>query len=395
MSNPDKRFLSERAKREEKAFLDAARNYMGAMSGLELDWLYRKPYDNRPGNEQFYLQAYAVMNLVRAMDIRHGGRILEVGSGPGWVSELLMLLGYDVDGIEPSADLVAVARERVERAAAHYRLPSTPNVVFHETTIESVDFELETFDAVLFHDALHHVIDERVTLETCARVLKPGGVLGIGEDAWQPGNREQESALEEEIDRFGTHESPFTCEYLDELLESCGFRDVIRYHAVNGLFPEEMGATAIAEAAQSRAEHSNTLVARKTTFDGPTSADAEAATRARIEIAGARFEPRDRKITISVKLTNTGDTVWLHRPRAAGWVSIALRSTPLDAPDYHEARPRHRLPRELPPGEALKLELDFFLDADADTSSLCLDLVNEGLFWFSQRGTEAAPFTLA
>lgn len=290
MSNPDKRFLSERAKREEKAFLDAARNYMGAMSGFELDWLYRKPYDNRPGNEQFYLQAYAVMNLVRAMDIRHGGRILEVGSGPGWVSELLMLLGYDVDGIEPSADLVAVARERIERAAAHYRLPSTPNVVFHETTIESVDFELETFDAVLFHDALHHVIDERVTLETCARVLKPGGVLGIGEDAWQPGNREQESALEEEIDRFGTHESPFTCEYLDELLESCGFRDVIRYHAVNGLFPEEMGATAIAEAAQSRAEHSNTLVARKTTFDGPTSADAEAATRARIEIAGARFE---------------------------------------------------------------------------------------------------------
>ena len=118
MSNPHKRFLSERAKKEEKAFLDAARNYMGAMSRFEFDWLYRKPYDNRAGNEQFYLQAYAVMNLVRAMDIRHGGRILEVGSGPGWVSELLMLLGYDVDGIEPSADFVAVARERIERAAA-------------------------------------------------------------------------------------------------------------------------------------------------------------------------------------------------------------------------------------------------------------------------------------
>ena len=87
MSNPHKRFLSERAKKQEKAFLDAARNYMGAMSRFEFDWLYRKPYDNRPGNEQFYLQAYAVMNLVRAMDIRHGGRILEVGSGPGWVGE--------------------------------------------------------------------------------------------------------------------------------------------------------------------------------------------------------------------------------------------------------------------------------------------------------------------
>jgi protein-L-isoaspartate O-methyltransferase len=86
------------------------------MSGFELDWLYQKPFDSRPGNEQFYLQLYAVMNVLRAMDVPNGGRILEVGSGPGWVTELLMLLGYAVDGIEPCADL---AKSRTNVSSTH------------------------------------------------------------------------------------------------------------------------------------------------------------------------------------------------------------------------------------------------------------------------------------
>ena len=328
------------------------------------------------------------------MDVPHRGRILEVGSGPGCVSELLMLLAYAVDGIEPCADLVAVARERIEHACRHYRVSSKPHVEFHETTIEKLDFEPETFDAVLFHDALHHVIDENRTFENCFRVLKPGGVLGISEDAWRPGNREQESALEEEIARFGTHESPFTSNYLDELLEKHGFRDVLRYHAINGFFPEDMGQTKIAQAAQSQAENTNNLTARKSAFDGPTTMDADAVTRARIDVLTTKFHTEDQKLELKIHLANIGDTAWLHRPRKHGWVSIAVRSDPIDGPEYREAQPRHRLPREVPPGDALTLGLEFFLDADYEVRKWRLDLVNEGLFWFSQRGTEAASFDL-
>jgi ubiquinone/menaquinone biosynthesis C-methylase UbiE len=384
-----RRFLSARSGHQLE-FLHAAKDYVGKMSGFELEWLYRKPYDPRPGHEQFYLQVYAVMNLLKAMDVPAGGRILEVASGPGWVTKLLMLLGYEVDAVEPCADLVAIARERIESASKHYRLRETPRVEFHVDTVEDVELPPESFDAVLFHDALHHVLDEEAVLARSFRFLKPGGVLGISEDAWRPGNRQQESELEEEIARFGTHESPFAQPYLDSLLLEAGFLDVQRYHSVNGFFPAEMGTMSLEEAAQTRASISNNLTAWKPAFEGPTTLDPEAETKARIVILDRSFDRPNRKATLHLRLINAGATVWLHRPRKAGWVSLALRSEPLGSPDSCEAQPRHRLPRSVPPGGEVELRLVYYLPEGYERHSWRIDLVNEGLFWFSQRGSSAA-----
>ncbi len=381
-----RRFLSQPGA-SAAGYLEAAHGYMRQMSGFELEWLYRKPYDPRPGNEQFFLQVYAVMNLLKAMDLPAGGRILEVGSGPGWVTELLMLLGYEVDGVEPCEDLVKIARERIEGACRLYRLSERPRVEFHLTTLEEIDFAAESFDAVLFHDALHHVLDEELAIAHCFRLLKRGGVLGVSEDGWRPGNRMQESALEEEISRFGTNESPFTQEYLDYLLLKNGFFDIQRYHSVNGFFPAEMGSAGVEQVAQSTASLSNNLTAWKPSFKGPTTLEADAPTGAGIEILARSFNETDRKIGLRIRLVNVGETAWLFRPRKAGWVSLALRTEPLGAPDSAEAQPRHRLPRNVAPGEEIELQLDFFLAEGYERRDWRLDLVNEGFFWFSQRGT--------
>jgi SAM-dependent methyltransferase len=385
-----RRFLSVR-RDQHPDFLDAAKDYVGKMSGFELEWLYRKPYDPRAGHEQFYLQVYAVMNLLRVMDVPAAGRVLEVASGPGWVTELLMLLGYEVDAVEPCAELVRIARERIESASKHYRLRETPRVEFHLDAVEDVELPPESFDAVLFHDALHHVLDEEAVIARCFHLLKPGGVLGVSEDAWRPGNRQQESALEEEIARFGTHESPFTRPYLDSLLLKTGFLDIQRYHSVNGFFPAETGGMTLEDAAQSRASISNNLTAWKPAFEGPTTLEPDAETKARIVILEQSFDEPNRRATLLLRLVNTGATVWLHRPRNAGWVSIALRSEPLGGPDSREAQPRHRLPRNVPPGDELELRLDYYLPEGYERCSWRIDLVNEGLFWFSQRGSSAAP----
>lgn len=383
------RFLSANADAAH-AYLEAARRYVRQQSGFERQWLYRKPFDPRAGNEQFYLQVYAVMNLLRAMEITPRGRVLEVGSGPGWVSEFLMLLGYEVVGIEPCEDLAELARERIASARRHFKVDDAPEVLFLTETLESVPLAPASFDAVVFHDALHHVLDEDASIGRCFRALKPGGVLGVSEDAWRPGNRQQESALEEEIRRFGTHESPFTQEYLEHLLSRHGFVDIERYHSVNGFFAAEMGTMSIESAAASPASRSNNLTARKPSLSGPTTIEPERRTVARIEILEQALDARDRKLGLKLRLENSGETTWLHRPRKAGWVSIALRTEPLGAGDALEAQPRHRLAKSVLPGETIALSLDFFLPEGYERRLWRLDLVNEGLFWFSERGTEPA-----
>jgi hypothetical protein len=133
------------------------------------------------------------------------------------------------------------------------------------------------------------------------------------------------------------------------------------------------------------------LTAWKPSFEGPTTLEPDSETKARIVILDQSFDEPNRRATLLLRLVNTGATVWLHRPRNAGWVSIALRSEPLGGPDSREAQPRHRLPRNVPPGDELELRLDYYLPEGYERCSWRIDLVNEGLFWFSQRGSSAAP----
>jgi hypothetical protein len=69
---------------------------------LCLDWLYFKPCDFAPGNPNYYHEVYQVLDLLEEMDVPPRGRILEVGSSSGWVTEILLGLGLEVDAIEPS-----------------------------------------------------------------------------------------------------------------------------------------------------------------------------------------------------------------------------------------------------------------------------------------------------
>ncbi|MFL6197854.1 MAG: class I SAM-dependent methyltransferase [Thermoanaerobaculia bacterium] len=378
-----RRFLSEEPGRRE-AWLQAAREYVSRKSDGERDWLYSKPYDASPGHAEYFHETYALLNLLGAMAVPFRGRILEVGSGPGWISEILMTLGYEVVGIEPSEEMIAIARERVEAAVLHYRLASPPRVTYLATTIEDCDLPDESFDAVLFHAALHHVIDEERTLSQCFRLLRPGGVLGVSEAAWIPGDRVLEEQLEEEMRRFGTLENPFTTEYLDWLLNEHGFVDVRRYHGINGWFPERMGPVALEALPGESARKHNNLTARRPSPYPLTTLDRDARTLAEITVLDSRLDADG--LRLRVRLDNRGDTAWLHRAPKPGRVTIALRSGDLEAD-------RQDLPKTVPAGGSIELDLLFRLPEGTEGAPWELDLVNEELFWFSERGTRPVRVT--
>jgi SAM-dependent methyltransferase len=323
---------------------------------------------------------------------------MEVGSGPGWVTEILMNLGFHVEAIEPCADMIEIARQRLEACRNHHR-PSTPGTVtFHCQPLEDCPLSSESCDGVLFHESLHHVIDENRGLAQVFRVLRRGGVLGVtGEGAWWPGHHELEAALEEEMVRAGTLENPYTREYLEYLLHGHGFEEIVRYHGVNGYFPVAMEQRTIKEAAVFPADYFNTYTARKPGlpgYFGPTTADPAVATRGAIEIRETRLDAANHKLFLRVELTNQGEAAWLNHPCRRGQVTLALHQGVPNTPQFREVPPRLELHEPVLPGKTLTVELSYRLPPGYQERPWFLDLVSEKAFWFVDRGSRSAEVKL-
>lgn len=395
LTNPPKfsRLMGDQ-RHQRQTFLQRADNYVAGLTEEAFEYLYRKPFVLEPPSGSVFTQMYQLLNIVQTMDLPEGSRIVEVGCGPGWITEYLVLLGYRVEALDPCAAMIQIARDRVTAAWQHHRRPGSPQVTFHRTALEDFTFSEESCDGVLFHEALHHLVDEEEGLKRCFRLLRPGGVVGItGESAWVPGNRPMEALYQEETVRAGTMESPFTTPYLRYLLHKVGFEAITHYHGVNGLIPIEMEHRRVAEVARFHALDFNTFTARKPE-PVPTTANPQRKSRAGITVLDTHFDAARRQVKLRLQLHNQGETVWLTKRQYGGYVTIAFRQGRLGAADFLEAIPRCQLPRPVSPGETLVMEADYLLPETCSDAPWWVDLVNEDHFWFSTRGTIAARVTL-
>ena len=107
---------------------------------------------------------------------RVGGRTLELGSGTGRLTVPLARAGVDVVGIDRSAAMLSRVRPRARRG----RGPVPPRVRGDITTLPfaSHAFRLVMAPYGLVQSLLSDVVLAR-TLREAARVLTPGGTLGI------------------------------------------------------------------------------------------------------------------------------------------------------------------------------------------------------------------------
>ena len=159
-----------------------------------------------------------------------GKRLLEIGCGTGDFLAFARENGFQVVGIEPSA-------EAVERAVAN-------GLTVHATTLEnfcgqSSPGETGKFDAVVMLNVLEHVPDPVTTLQQCRRLLNPEGVVVIRVP--NDFSEIQEAAKAQIQSRewwvaVPDHINYFNLQSLCALLKGVGF-DVV--HA-QGDFPMEM-----------------------------------------------------------------------------------------------------------------------------------------------------------
>ena len=103
-----------------------------------------------------------------------GMKILEVGCGPGSFAE--DLVGLDVTCLDPSAEMLRVAKKRVDSAR---KSRGEKPAKYVEAIAESIPLPDDTFDRVFCLFSFRDFQDKKKGLEEIFRVLKPGGQVVI------------------------------------------------------------------------------------------------------------------------------------------------------------------------------------------------------------------------
>ncbi len=115
--------------------------------------------------------------LVAGIAPRPGQRVLDVASGTGLVAfELARRGGCEVIGLDQSQEMLAGARARLAR---HPGLAE--RVTFIRGQAEHLPFDDDEFDALTFTYLLRYVDDPALTMLELARVVRPGGRIGMVE----------------------------------------------------------------------------------------------------------------------------------------------------------------------------------------------------------------------
>ncbi len=140
-------------------------------------------------------------------------KVLEIGCGTGLFTEIFATSGANIIAVEPSPDLLSIAKER-----------NLAGVTFLEKNFEDCDAD-GPFDAIIGNSVLHH-LDLQRTWPRIFSLLKPGGRLSFAE----PNMLNPQIFCERHFRRFfpytSADESAFVRWALEGELRAAGFNSI-------------------------------------------------------------------------------------------------------------------------------------------------------------------------
>jgi len=131
--------------------------------------------------EHFAFIADDVVPVIADLNLPPNARVLDVGTGMGYLATILALKGYEVLTGQPESDDSTYAQsnwlENVRKVGVEHQ------ITFRHFGAEAMPFEDKSFDAVFFLGVLHHVEEDYrlQVLQESYRIAKPNGIVAFFE----------------------------------------------------------------------------------------------------------------------------------------------------------------------------------------------------------------------
>ncbi len=362
-------------------------------AGGETEYLLTKPF-SRINRTQNVRLLHSFLVVAEQLRVPQDGRVLDLGGGSGWVSELLARLGYRPFTLDLSTALLSVGKRRFAREGL------TPRFTVADMT--RLPVATGSMDAVVVVDALHHVPDVPAVFREAYRVLTAGGQFVLSEPG--EGHSESEKSVGEMLE-YGVQEREI---HLFEVIgygREAGFdsiRVVPHYIPLVSMTPEDVqqAMTSTADRWIARQEDEPRLfphfvvqamldhpivVFRK----GQRPLDSRMPRSLKAEIT-PRLLREGARVSGTVGVRNLGDTTWLGAGEEVGNVRVGIQLLNAERRLLDMEFSRTRLTRDVIPGSALDIDIDVTVP-EADTRYvLKVDLVDEGICWFEDVGSRPA-----
>jgi SAM-dependent methyltransferase len=356
----------------------------------EQEYVLAKPFSpiNRAQNTRLLHTFAAVCEHLRAPA---KARVLDLGGGSAWVSELLAKLGYTPVTLDVSSALLSIGRQRFDREHLTARF-----VAGDMTALPIAD---ATMSAAIVIDALHHVPDVPAVFREAFRVLEAGGAFLLAEPG--EGHAETEKSRAEMLE-FGVHEREIHVSEVFEYARLAGFDDV---RVVLNPAPTISMTSAQLDAATRSSEdgwralngdHLTDLPAfiMQSVFDHPLFVCRKGRRRADSTVPSVLRADIEHRVTRqgalvigSVGVRNSGDTLWL-RGTGHGHVQLGIQLLSAEFATLDRDFARASLPSDVAFDQSVEVVVGVTLPDATRPYVLKLDLVDEGVCWFEDVGSK-------